>query len=479
MPKLHIVIPTLGREGLVATLRFFEDWRKYQPKELQNYEIYIFHNANSSGSKQLTDEMTRLITNLECIFSTGEEPLEGAELSFREALRLIDSGYVLPVTDDNKLTNEGFEFALKLAEKSDYEWVHFNSITNGHPNYLIENILYETAAEELVSRIGINFSLCCISRSLFRIESIDFNFWDKLISNKQSVFSWSVVLAHSFSAKRVALTSIPIEIRTIHEYDSSMERWHQQWYQHAKSNSDIFLFPFTVHLGHLHQSLLNSGVIKIENLSKMVVMEGNQLRPLSVEMTNLLFIHLRKLDKNEITPKELNDHINLLRTFFPQLGKIYSKLNSHLNDKNFYSNPNFLRKIEMEYRELIGFDNFLQNRLFGNSPTNLIKHPLGWLQIENLAEQDWRAGFMIFTDRRAIAPGMLLVDDDMNQLSLVYKIESDPFYELTRIEASNVRVLNVSRFIPGFALEWMRNHFPENLKNYLKSSITIKKPRQK
>jgi hypothetical protein len=223
--------------------------------------------------------------------------------------------------------------------------------------------LYETTAEELVSRIGINFSLCCISRSLFRIESIDFNFWDELINNKRSVFSWSVVLAQSFSAKPVALTSIPIEIRTIHEYDSSMERWDQQWYRHAKSNDDGFLFPFTVHLGLLHLSLVNSGVIKIKNLSKMVVMEGNQLRPLSVEMTNLLFIHLRKLEKNEPIPEGLGDHINLLKTLFPQLGKIYSKLNFLLADNYFKFNLSLLREIEIEYRELIGFDNFQLCRL--------------------------------------------------------------------------------------------------------------------
>jgi hypothetical protein len=429
---LTIVIPTLGRPGLLRTLEQIKLWRQTQSAEYQSFNVLIFHNARSSGSQPLESPVLNEIESLNATLVTGDSPLEGAEISFREALKWVKSGYVLPLTDDNIFVEDGLKQALAVAAENSYDWVHFNSITNGRPNYLIEDLFYSTSAQELVSRIGLNFSLCCISRSLFRLEMIDTDFWDNLLDGKQSVFSWSAVLAKSFQSSRVAISSVPIEIRSVHSYDRSMTAWHSQWSDHARINNDGAFFPFTVHLGKMYESLIAEKVLRKSEMSAMVVMESNILRPLHVEMANLSFLHAYQLRNNPHDIPSYLNHIKLLQDLFPQLREIYVELTALFEKSTSKRNKRALRSIEFRYRKLVGFDGFSLMRVMGDGKTNIMRHPLGRLFLFGKSEHDnWKSGFFVFSKRKEIALGVHLSSEIKEWHSLQFDLTNDDFYSRT------------------------------------------------
>ena len=430
MSSITIVIPTLGRPGLSKTLNQLKSWRQVQPPKYQDFRIIIFHNAMSSSSVPLPQSIITEIESLGAILKRGKIPLEGAELSFRESLNEIESGYVLPLTDDNLFSEEGFKLALDIAASNKYDWIHFNSITNGHANYLVQELLYETSVEELVSRIGINYSLCCISRSLFRVEMINKEFWDRNIVENRSVFSWSTVLAKSFKDARVALSGMPIEIRKVHEYDKSLREWRLQWSRHAAINNDGYLFPFTVHLGKMYEILIENDVISRSKMPTMMVMEGNILKPLHVEMTNLAFLHAYSLKNEKKDIIQFLNHLELLSSYFPKLNEIYLELREHFAGKSEIKSQRDLRRIEFRYRELVGRDGFSLMKILGSSKTNIFLHPLGQLNVDNSYKvSEWKKDFFVFKKSENEAKKNSSEAQSSFDYRLNFDLENDSFFK--------------------------------------------------
>jgi hypothetical protein len=464
--NLTIVIPTLGRPGLLNSLKQLSRWKESNKNTSDSIEIIVFHNAKAISASSLSSEALELILELSAKLIIGDRPFEGAELSFRQALSFVKAGYVLPLTDDNVFLNEAFNAAIEVVNRENFDWVHFNSITNSNSNFLISSLFYECEATELINRIGVNFSLCCISRSLFRIEDIDFALWDELITKKQSVFSFAVILAISFNKKRVALCQLPIENRSIHSYDTSMHSWERQWKAHAKLNSDKYLNPFTVHLSALHEELINSKVLDVGKMEYMVVMEANILRPLYVEMTNLSFMHAYSLIRENDDPAEFILHLERLKRFFPNLINIYNEICVSLRTQKKSARKKIIVRAENQYRFLIGGDNFNLSKLFGDSFTNVIKHPQGEMrEVVFNNDNDWRSIFFIFVQFNK--QDLLNGNNHQNCFKLRFDISNDPFYMLTRGGTQNMSTLRFFRYIPFPILLFGQKYLPSNVKKMI------------
>jgi len=469
MGSLTILIPTLGRPSLISTLKQLSDWREYQPSQYQNFNIVVFHNSKSASSRGLTEEMQDELMKLNATLFESTSALEGAELSFRKALSHVKSGYVLPISDDNQINHEGLKIALSVAAEESYDWVHFNSVTNDHVNYLVEDLFYNTSSEELVSRIGLNYSICCISRSLFRVELIDYNFWDKHLAANRSVFSWSLVLAKSFQNSPVALISVPIEVRTVHEYDTSMKKWHSQWREHATLNNDGYLFPFTIHLREMYNELIKEKVISEENMHSMVVMEGNVLKPLYVELTNLTFLHANTIRRNGLDTEIFLQHIKSLKMLFPRLSCIYDSLISHFDMINSKSSRANLRKIEFRYRELVGYDGFKLSRIMGNSSTNLMLHPLGYLYVNDTAQINiWWEAFFIFTKKAQLLENLLVIKNLNSGFAFHFSIRNDPYFQIDNYNLVFPQRIK-SRLIKNKLIFYIYRVLPRPLRAFLRS----------
>ena len=450
----------------MKSLKHLKSWKESSKNNLAWIDIVVFHNARATSAKSLSSEVYELISDLDATLYIGNKPFEGAELSFRQALSFIKSGYVLALTDDNLFLYDAMDAVVDLVNNEIFDWVHFNSITNSNSNFLVSTSFYECESTELINRIGVNFSLCCISRSLFRIEEIDFALWDELIFNKQSVFSFAVVLAISFNKKRVALCQLPIENRTTHNYDTSILSWARQWKAHAELNSDGYLYPFTVHLSALHEKLVGAEVIDKDKMDFMVVMEANQLRPLYVEMTNLSFIHAYSLVTENIDLTQFFQHLNRLKKFFPLLTDTYEDIRQALRAEKKFIRNKMLVSAENQYRTLIGTDNFKQSKLFGDSFTNLIKHPKGeMLPVVLSIDEDWRSSFFVFSEsnrKMSVKEGK-----DPKDLHLRFDIVNDPFFKLTRSGSGNFNALRLSGFFPLPILLLGKKCLPNNVKRLI------------
>ena len=387
MKLLSILVPTLGRPSLEVPLFNLSTWeRQLDPDDRDLIEFVLFHNKHGAISKDITPVARKLLTELNFRIVESQSFLDGAELSLRSGLNSVQTRYCLPVADDSSLNIEALNLALAYAKDGKYPWVHFNSQVavegrNTIPNLNLFGGSLKTDAKQLFTRIGLNYSICNVSRSLFDVTLLDYKLWDSQINAKKDNWSFGFTLLASMKKSEVLLVNQPLQIYSSHKYDSHAENWIDQWTKHGERRGYAPLSDFTTNLTQMHQDLIEIGVCAGRDLEFAVVCENDILRPLATELiwhtiNQLILANSRR--EFQLNLQDWEDHCNFLARTFPIFGHVISLLRAQDGGQNSLPNLERLNKardmvLEIETPNKIGSLFVLGNRVgnYVNAPEGI------------------------------------------------------------------------------------------------------------
>jgi hypothetical protein len=390
MKLLSILVPTLGRPSLEAPLFNLSTWeRQLDPDDRDLIEFVLFHNKHGAISKDITPVARKLLAELNFRIIESQNFLDGAELSLRSGLNSVQTRYCLPVADDSTLDIEGLNLALAYAKDGRYPWVHFNSqvIVKGRntiPNLNLFGGTFETDAKQLLTRIGLNYSICNISRSLIDVTLLNYKLWDSQINAKKDNWSFGFTLLASMKKSEILLVNQPLQIYNCHNYDHNGENWVDQWSKHGERRGYAPFNDFTTHLTQMHQDLIEIGVCVSRDLEFAVVCENEILRPLATELiwhtiNQLIWANSRR--EFQFNLEDWESHCNFLARTFPIFGHVIALLRVQSGGQNFLPNLETLNKA----RDLV-LDIETPNKIgslftLGNRVGNYVNVPEGIYEI--------------------------------------------------------------------------------------------------
>ncbi len=395
MKLLTILIPTLGRSTLNVPLFNLTSWvAQIAPKDRDLIDFVIYHNKNGSVSREIKTSSLEILDKLNFRIIEGEIFQDGAELSLRAALNFVHTQYCLPISDDNSLNVEGLNLALEYAKTGKYSWVHFNSQVviegqNIYPNMNLYGSTYVSNAKQLLTRIGLNYSICNVSRSLFDLNKLNLELWDSQINTKKDNWSFGFTLLASMKNDDVLLVNHPLQIYSSHKYDTDGQSWIDQWAKHGERRGYFPLSDFTTHLTQMHQSLIEIGVCKPSDLQYAVVSENVILRPLATELiwhsiNQLVYAHSQR--KFQLDFRDWENHCNFLALTFPIFGHVIHMLRIEESGKKFLPSRQTLEIARQMMLQIETSNKIGSLFTLGNSVGNYLNHPDGIFEIldENL-----------------------------------------------------------------------------------------------
>ena len=390
MKVLTVLIPTLGRSTLNVPLFNLSSWiAQIDPKDRDLIDFVIYHNKNGSISKEIKSSSFELLNELNFRIIEGEIFQDGAELSLRAALNFVHTQYCLPISDDNSLNIEALNLALEYAKTGKYSWVHFNSQVviegkNTRPNLNLYGSTYVSNAKQLLTRIGLNYSICNVSRSLFDLNMLNLELWDSQINAKKDNYSFSFTLLASMKHNDVLIVNHPLQIYSSHKYDTDGQSWINQWSKHGERRGYFPLSDFTIHLTQMHQTLIEIGVCKRSDLQFAVVSENEILRPLATEMiwhsiNQLVYAHSKR--NYQIDFHQWESHCDFLALTFPIFGHIIEMLRIEKNEKIHLPSMQTLEIARQLMLQIETSNKIGSLFLLGNSVGNYLNHPDGVYEI--------------------------------------------------------------------------------------------------
>jgi hypothetical protein len=177
-------------------------------------------------------------------------------------------------------------------------------------------------------------------------------------------------------------------------------------------------------------------------------------------------MHAYSLIRENDDPAEFILHLERLKRFFPNLINIYNEICVSLRTQKKSARKKIIVRAENQYRFLIGGDNFNLSKLFGDSFTNVIKHPQGEMrEVVFNNDNDWRSIFFIFVQFNK--QDLLNGNNHQNCFKLRFDISNDPFYMLTRGGTQNMSTLRFFRYIPFPILLFGQKYLPSNVKKMI------------
>lgn len=436
-PVLTILIPTLGRKTLIFPLTILRNWYFSLDQTRQDkIEFLIFHNDKGAISSPLSEEVLFLLSELRFRAIKSEDFFDGAELSLKFGLENVKTKYCLPVSDDSLLIQSGLDAVLDYAAEGHFSWIHFNSLSTtwNNPNDYLPNLnlnsnFVETTARELLLKIGLNYSICNISRSLIDVSAIDFALWNELVRMKFDNWSFAFILIKSMHSQKVAITKQPLQQYWHHGYNTNPISWKEQWLNHAQRREMPGLTDFTTQMSKMLEILLSLGIVSYQDLEFAIVSERDIVRPLACELIwhSINQVIFAVEDKRFLPQdEEWSRHCNFLKRAFPLYSEVISKFDvSRIIMRDFSSD--YLSELRNLMLLTEGEDKFKMHYVLGSSVSNFVYHPMGIL--ENLTLNNINDVFK-FYDLVSI-PEKLIFHEDSRRLDKLRNSEFRNQYQIT------------------------------------------------
>jgi len=278
---------------------------------------------------------------------------------------------------------------LEYAKTGKYSWVHFNSQVviegqNIYPNMNLYGSTYVSNVKQLLTRIGLNYSICNVSRSLFDLNKLNLELWDSQINTKKDNWSFAFTLLASMKNDDVLLVNHPLQIYSSHKYNADGQSWIDQWAKHGERRGYFPFSDFTTHLTQMHQTLIEIGVCKGGDLQFAVVSENVILRPLATELiwhsiNQLVYAHSKR--KYQIDFHQWENHCNFLALTFPIFGHIIEMLRVEKSEKIHLPSMQTLEIARQMMLQIETSNKIGSLFTLGNSIGNYLNHPDGIYEI--------------------------------------------------------------------------------------------------